>query len=357
VANTTGGVITLSGRNFASRTNSGARVANVTVGGGVCPIITSTDANLTCTAPAGVGNPVSVALVVDGQAAVSANTSFGYSAPVIQSVSGCVNNVPAGTTAECSAGVPITLVGYNFGTSGANVTVSTNLTCAPVVVVTAHTSVTCTLPAGVGLGLSVTLTVGGQSGTRAAALSFTGPMITAGTLRLAGGTAGTAVTLPDAQGGQRVQFVGKYMGNAVSVTYGPASNPGQYTCATKPTCAACSSSNSTFVDCQVSTGVGAGLVFRVFDPATSQFSQLGTDTLSYPAPVYVRSNARAACVWGMRSLIARAVQINSTLRKAGVATGSSAYNAAQSAGESISFDVLFAGPSSSARLVAGRLRL
>lgn len=75
----------------------------------------------------------------------------------------------------------------------------------------------------------VSVTLGSRTGT-AALFSFTGPVITPGTLRLVGGAIGpTTLSVAASPTGLTVQFDGSTLVAAgTTVTYGPVTNPTMY---------------------------------------------------------------------------------------------------------------------------------
>ena len=134
---------------------------------------------------------------VASQASTS-NGNLNYDAPTLAAVSP--------TTATTSGGSTLTLTGTSFGATGALVSVG-NLNCP--VTFQNHTLVACTLPAGVGQSLSVTLTAAGQA-SNAKSFSYSAPIITS--LSPASGPT---------QGGQIMTIFGTSLGNSQgAVTFG-----------------------------------------------------------------------------------------------------------------------------------------
>jgi hypothetical protein len=141
-ATTAGGTpLTLNGSNF------GKARAVVTVGGAPCPILTQADARIVCTLPAGEGSHSAVALSVDQQQANP--LTFHYPRPAIDAVTPA--KIP-------TTGGVITLTGSNFGLT-TQVTVNGGV-CT--LVSHTHTTAVCNAPAGVGLGVAVTVLAGDQ---------------------------------------------------------------------------------------------------------------------------------------------------------------------------------------------------
>jgi hypothetical protein len=173
---TAGGIsITLSGAHF------GAAGATVTVGGTPCPVTTQTQASVACTLPAGVGASRPVILTVGGQS--SNSLLFSYTPPSLSSLTPSSSDTPGGTA--------LTLSGANFGASGASVTVGGN---ACPVTLQGHTSVRCTVPAGVGTNQPVVLTTGAQS-SNSLSLSYNPPSLSSLTPTSGSTAGGTTLTL------------------------------------------------------------------------------------------------------------------------------------------------------------------
>jgi IPT/TIG domain len=143
--------------------------------------------------------------------------------------------------------------------------------------------VTCFVSANVGANYSIGIARVSSSNvpqtvlaTTQAMFSFPAPVISAGSLRLAefgiGDTQvfGSAVSASDI-----VYFEGLHFGSdksVVSVTFGPVANSGRFTCNVL-------SVNDTIIRCQMVSGQGINLVFKV-NVGGQYFA--GTDTYSYP---------------------------------------------------------------------------
>lgn len=122
------GTLTLNGAQFASG-------ATVSVGANACTsVVFVSDAQLTCTIPAGTGT--ALVLVRNPDAQTSGTQSYQYG-PTVDSIS------PTG--GAISGGGTLTVTGTSF-VSGATVTVGGNTCTSPSV--TSTTSMTCTLPSG-----------------------------------------------------------------------------------------------------------------------------------------------------------------------------------------------------------------
>lgn len=148
---TSGGtLVTIAGKYFEA--------ASVTIGGAVCTVVEQMSTQIKCNAPAGTGAGLDVRVTV-AQADALVAGAFSYDAPSV------TTSLPTLTT----AGGTVTLVGNNFGSSVAKVSVSSSSTLASrsqtgfTVVSVAHTAIQISYPAGTGLGWQWTIDVDGQS--------------------------------------------------------------------------------------------------------------------------------------------------------------------------------------------------
>ena len=156
-----GTAVTISGTNFAAGatvTFGSAPATNVTV-------VNST--TITATTPAGSAGAVTVTVTNSNGLSGSLTSGFTYAAP--PTVTGVSPN--SGTTL---GGTAVTITGTNLF-SGATVTFGNN--AATNVVVVNNTTVTATTPVGSAGAVTVTVTVGGQSGSLASAFTY---VVTAG---------------------------------------------------------------------------------------------------------------------------------------------------------------------------------
>lgn len=150
------------------------KVITVTVGDQICSSLEYISSNdLNCQLPAGTGRQRVVIHFGDLSNRLTSNVYVQYASPTIASIQGCET---AGTTArECEplGGDNITLIGYNFGASGAQVIVGGNI-CTNVQhdPISPHTKVTCILPAGSGMDRSVRLISSGSDISNVFALSY-----------------------------------------------------------------------------------------------------------------------------------------------------------------------------------------
>jgi hypothetical protein len=173
---TSGGtLITLTGSNF------GTSPVVLFNGESVTPN-TSSHIELVFQLPAGEGNNLPVAVSAGDQ--VSSATSFSYGAPALTGISAAAYPTAGGT--------PITLTGSNFGL---NPIVKVGSSVAPLAPAgSSHTQIVCTLPAGQGIGKSVTVTVAGTE-SNALNLDYGAPVITGITPASASTSGGTAITI------------------------------------------------------------------------------------------------------------------------------------------------------------------
>jgi len=177
---TSGGTaVTITGTNFASgaTVNFGSNAAtNVSVVNGT---------TITATTPAGSAGAANVTVTVAGQSG-SLASGFTYVAPpTVTSVS-----PSSGST---SGGTSVTIIGTNFA-SGATVSFGSN--AATNVSVVNGTTITATTPAGTAGAVTVTVTVGGQSGSVANGFTYTvQPTVTAVSPNSGSTSGGTAVTI------------------------------------------------------------------------------------------------------------------------------------------------------------------
>ncbi|WP_193213647.1 IPT/TIG domain-containing protein [Luteolibacter marinus] len=195
---TTGAVtIELQGNNF------GSIGAMVTLGGSPVPVISQTHTSIQCSLPSGQGANLPLVVTVAGQA--SSDVFFSYDAPAVTAV-----NAPSGK--PTAGGVPIELLGHNFGLGGATVTVGGAV--APVISQT-HNSIQCTLPPGQGTNRLVAVSVAGQTSPEVF-LSYDAPAVV---------EVNSPSGLPTA-GGVTVELLGSDFGiSGAAVTIGGAIAP------------------------------------------------------------------------------------------------------------------------------------
>ncbi len=191
---TAGGTpLTVNGANFGP---SGAALT-ITVGGNPCPVTGHNHVQATCTLPPGQGT-VNVIATVGGQSSPPA--LFVYDSPDITSVAPAILPTAGGAT---------TITGVNFGVIG---TVTIGGVACPVTSY-GQTQIVCTAPAGIGTGLTLTLTSGGQSDSTT--VSYAPPALSA-----------VAAPTRPTQGGSTVTITGTNLGaTGATVTIGGAACP------------------------------------------------------------------------------------------------------------------------------------
>lgn len=146
-ASTSGGVITIQGRNFGV---SGTPIS-VTVGGKPCtsPASQMNYISVTCTVAAGVGMTLPVTIIVDGQSHTA--SVYNYSLPSITS-----------SSSVSTVGGKVSVIGTNFGSNPANISVIVGGADTGVVIITtAHTGISFNAPAGT-LNSRYTILIAGQ---------------------------------------------------------------------------------------------------------------------------------------------------------------------------------------------------
>ena len=174
-----GTAVTITGTNFAS----GATVKFGATAATNVAFVSST--SITASTPAGTAGAATVTVTVSGQSG-SLTSGFTYvGTPTVTSVSP--------NTGSTAGGTAVTITGTNFATGA---TVNFGATAAPGVVVVSSTSITASTPAGTAGAATVTVTVGGQSGSLTSGFTYVGTPTVTGISPNIGSTAGgTAVTI------------------------------------------------------------------------------------------------------------------------------------------------------------------
>ena len=157
-------------------TSFGASAGTVLIGASsyVCTVVTWTHTQITCNIGAGVGTGLAVKVTMGYNASVSITDSVNtvsYNAPTLSSVT--PNSISS------AGGVPVTIVGSNFGASGATVTID-GYNCP--VTAQNHTNVVCTAPSGWGSGLNLILTIAGQT-SNSVTFSYKAPTLSTVTVQ------------------------------------------------------------------------------------------------------------------------------------------------------------------------------
>lgn len=243
---------------------------------------------LTVTIPASLSAVSGVVLVlVDGQSSNS-NINLRYVSPSITSIAGCTSSGSA--TKDCSliGDTVITLSGSNFGMNSAllRITVA-GLNCSNIVVVTAHSALSCLLPVNPvgGFNVPVTLTYAAQSVT-VNLLSFLGPSFKTASLNCSTGllstnpTTGSVLSL-SSTASVTITIRGFYFASGMSVTYGTASNPSQFSATVNSVTIVAGNEYSIVLTLQ-NLAVGNNLIFSGF--VGQQVILPSLDRVSYPIP-------------------------------------------------------------------------
>ena len=181
-----GTAVTITGTNFAAG-------ATVTFGGtATTNVIAVNSTTITATTPAGSAGAVTVTVTVSGQSG-SLTSGFTYVTSLAGSPTVAGVSPNSGSTA---GGTAVTITGTNFA---AGATVTFGGTAATKAVVVSGTQITATTPAGSAGAVTVTVTVGGQTGSLANAFTYaspTSPPTVSGVSPNSGSTGGgTAVTI------------------------------------------------------------------------------------------------------------------------------------------------------------------
>jgi len=164
---TTGGVTTITGKNFGP---AGSSLVNSVILRKTSKEMMCTDATvtvdntqLTCTIGAGSGLAYDMALTIFNQTN-NDGAKYAFQAPVVDSVQ----------PGQAKPGDLVTITGKNFGTVASDITVALgNAVCRDVAMLAAHTSLSCTVPASEGKGQPAVATVAQLSGSRVGAGLFT----------------------------------------------------------------------------------------------------------------------------------------------------------------------------------------
>ena len=199
-----GTLVTITGTNFASG-------ATVTFGGLAATNVSVVNNNtMTATTPAGSTGAVTVTVTFNGQSGSLANGFTYVAVPTVSSIS--PNGGPT------AGGTGVTITGTNFA---AGATVKFGSAGATNVNVANSTTITATTPAGSAGGVTVTVTVNGQSGNLVNGFTYTTAPIVSGVSPNNGSTAGgTGVTITGTNfaAGATVMFGGTAATNVVVVS-------------------------------------------------------------------------------------------------------------------------------------------
>lgn len=174
-----GTAITITGTNFVS----GATVIFGTAS--ATSVVVSSSTTMTAVAPAGTAGAVTITVTVSGQSGSLASGFTYFATPTVTGVS-----PNSGAT---GGGTPVTITGTNFA-SGATVTFGT--AAATSIVVSSSTTITAVTPAGTAGAVTVTVTVGGHSGSLASGFTYAAiPGVTSVSPNTGVTAGGTAVTI------------------------------------------------------------------------------------------------------------------------------------------------------------------
>eukprot|EP01110_Echinostelium_bisporum_P002942 TRINITY_DN17231_c0_g1_i1.p1 TRINITY_DN17231_c0_g1~~TRINITY_DN17231_c0_g1_i1.p1 ORF type:complete len:384 (-),score=111.34 TRINITY_DN17231_c0_g1_i1:40-1191(-) len=149
---TSGGIVTILGRNFGTNTS----LISIVIDEKECNVTSVSEfQNVTyCSIGPGTGTSKSVVVQVNGVRTVQDNVRFNYNAPAVNSA-----------TSVYSIGGVVTIVGNNFGNENSvinNITIG-GIPCTSPTLTEPQTTITCTLASGgSGKGLSVIVYVDGQ---------------------------------------------------------------------------------------------------------------------------------------------------------------------------------------------------
>eukprot|EP00163_Fabomonas_tropica_P033242 TRINITY_DN863_c0_g1_i5.p1 TRINITY_DN863_c0_g1~~TRINITY_DN863_c0_g1_i5.p1 ORF type:complete len:6170 (-),score=768.16 TRINITY_DN863_c0_g1_i5:895-19404(-) len=180
--------VTVQGTNFGP---AGFAPLTVGIGGSACtsPSILSHEL-AKCQTPAGIGGGINVVLSRAGQDNTGQTGSYAlwtYERPT-------VTNLDPDTT-PAVGGVNITITGTQFGPAGTLPTASIGGTVCSNPVWLSGTSMLCSVPAGVGLNLVVTVTIGGNTNNPGARFTYAPPTVTLASLQTGPTLGGSVVTL------------------------------------------------------------------------------------------------------------------------------------------------------------------
>lgn len=239
---TLGGALTVTGTDFGVGGDS-----SVAIGGVDCPITFHNHTTVVCDAPAGQGTGHTLVLTVASQTSVNPlSLDVSYEAPAVTSL------LPASGP---TTGVPVVLLGSNFGSSGTVSFGSSGDTCAQTLY--NSTRIECVVPEGQGVGQEVRVTVSGQT-SNTELFDFDAPAI-----------ADVRPSPATTEGGVPVTLTGTSFGLTGTVSVGGLS------------CAVVSH-NHTSVVCTLPEGQGVDK--DVLLSVAGQASTGGDDAFSYLAP-------------------------------------------------------------------------
>ena len=222
-----GTLVTVNGTNFGPNGNQ------VIFGGGGALVQSWTHDRIVVASPVGAGAAVGVTVVAQGQTVTSAG-AFHYDAPEITTITPPI--LP--TTA---AGTVVTVSGSNFGSSGYSGTVYLDGVSIGAPLTASFAQFTFAMPAGQGLGHTVSYTLDGQS-SGPIAISYPAPTVSGATPNHGSGNGSETITVTGTNFGAS--------GTQVSI--------GGIACTNVVVAA-----NHLSLTCETPIGVGAGLALSV----------------------------------------------------------------------------------------------
>jgi len=198
-----GSIVTITGYNFGL-------TGTVTIGGLSCPVVTRSHTTITCTLSPGAGSNLPVSVTVQSRSNVqNAFSIFSYDPIEIDPVGGIVE-----PTSPTSGGGYLTINGKNFGPAGPGTVLIGTRSCYPIGAGWDHTRILCTVPAGQGKDLEVSLTRSGETAVAAETFSYHAPSVTE-----------LLPTDIDSAGNVPITITGTNLGVAATVTVGGLNCP------------------------------------------------------------------------------------------------------------------------------------
>ena len=200
----------------------------VRIGSSVASLTAASSTSITCVAPAGVGSQI---LTVTQGTTVSNALVYTYDRPTVTSFSP--------STLSPAGGTSLTVVGTNFGTSGASVRIGG----LPATVTSqSNTVIVCTCPSGSGVRKSIQVDVAGQASLDTMFVDYAAPTISLITPDAGIPTQGGVLTITGSNFGTPTSFTSVEFG---LTTLGPASL------------------SNTTITVNIPAGEGAGIPVRV----------------------------------------------------------------------------------------------
>jgi hypothetical protein len=247
-----------------------------TTPGGACTILAPGTA-IRCPMQPGVGANYTFAVTVGSGVSRPSTGVLSYAPPVINSVDG-----PGADRGLTTGGVPVLLRGSNFGPAGGDTRITAWATPAAdeslafhasnCTVVQSHETIQCSLPPGLGAGLSWRVVVEGQGNTRPLS-AYAGPEVHSV------GFAVPGTTRADTRGGTALAINGTNFGPFVNRTQVTVVVPGGEV----ETVGCVLVTPHTSLQCLLPPG--AGLISRVAVSVLGQRAELEVAGLAYAAPV------------------------------------------------------------------------